>query len=371
MVRCVFLVFFALLMFLACISSDTGDGNYAGSSFASSPLDPDSLNRLYRWSMSTGQPLWADSSSRRVVVGAYEEFTLEIPDSMQYMIPNGLAVDSLRVFVMDNTGKLLSCYDHNGSLQWLIGGRGEGPGEYMGCVKLSLGDRVLLARDATLGRLDWYSFDGDLLLSCVIPYIQFALPYESSSCVAFSCMFDAGVVRLYNSSGEPLGEGWGDDTDRYTIPYFPYYRYGVLSDDGRFAVASYKQTYILFGSIDGEFHIGGRNLPYSIDSEISYTSKNGQQGIQAIPLVGSMFIGPHGMVNIQMIMPDYDGTSPVSISGSEREYSLIDRYSWDGEYLDSYIVPKGNIWSLSYANNCIYAVGHDESVYRFPVVVSE
>jgi hypothetical protein len=33
-----------------CISSgsDSGDGNYADSIFASSPLDPDSLNRLYR-----------------------------------------------------------------------------------------------------------------------------------------------------------------------------------------------------------------------------------------------------------------------------------------------------------------------------------
>lgn len=369
MIRYAFFNILAFGLCLASISSCTSpsNNNSAGIAFASSPLGPDTLDFLYQWSMSTDQPLWADSSSRRIVVGAYEKFTLELPTNMQYIIPNDLVADSSRVFIMDNTGKYLLCYNHAGSLEWCAGGKGEGPGEYMGFVKLALGENALLARDATLGRVDWYSFQGGLLSSSMIQYIQFALPYDLTNCLAFSCMFDDGVACLYNSQGEPLCEEWGDDSSQYAIPYFPYYRYGVLSSSGRFAAASYKHTYILFGSLDGEFHIDSRDLPYSVDSEISYASKNGQQGIQAIPLTGSMFIGPHGMVNIQMILPDYDGTNPVSISGSEREYSLVDRYSWSGEYLDSYIVPKGNIWSLCYANGYIYAVGHDESVYRFPV----
>ena len=110
-----------------------------------------------------------------------------------------------------------------------------------------------------------------------------------------------------------------------------------------------------------------RELPYPVGTEIRYASKNGSQGMQAIPLTGSMFVGPHGMINIHRVLPDPDGTNPISISGAETDYSLVDRFSWEGIYLDSYIIPKGNIWSIGYSNDHLYAVGHDENVYRFPI----
>jgi len=46
-------------------------------------------------------------------------------------------------------------------------------------------------------------------------------------------------------------------------------------------------------------------------------------------------------------------------------------YSWSGDYLDSYIVPRGRIWSMAYVNETIFAVGDDENIYRFPVLFNE
>lgn len=362
----------AVVLGFACFTNEQGKGFFPVDlvSDCISPLAVDSLVELYQWAMSTGDPAWQDSSEFRIIVGLHEALQLEIPDNLLYIIPNNLVVNSDRIFIMDNSNKVILCYSHDGHLLWSSGRAGEGPGEYIGPVKLSLGQDILLARDASQSRIDSYSLNGELQYSSVIQYVQYAMPDDNGNCIAFSCLFDEGVVCLFDSNGSALSDPWGDDTERYQIPYFPYYRYGVMSDTSQFAVASYKHTYLLLGSIDGTFRITERELPYSVDSEIRYASKNGTQGIQAIPLTGSVFLGPHGMINIQRVVPDPGGSNPISISGSETDYSLVDRFSWDGNYLDSYIIPKGNIWSIGYSNNFLYAVGHDENVYRFPISFS-
>jgi len=365
-------IIFVLLVSLSC-SQIESEEQYFSSEILSSgtlPMEVDTLVSLYKWAMSTGDPLWADSSSKRVVVRPSEAMALELPSSLQYLIPKNLVANGSKLFVMDYSNFVL-CFDLHGNLQWITGGRGEAPGEYSGVVNLTLGERFLLARDSSTQRVDRYTLEGELLASEIVQYIQFVLPFNLDTYLVFSSIFDDGVVGVLEMSNLSQGNYWGDDTDQYSIPYFPFYRYGVVSDTGRFAVASYKHTYLVLGSVDGEFSIVARELPYNIPSEISYTSRNGTEGMQVVPLVGSVFIGPHGMINVQMVIPDPDGANPISISGSETDYTLIDRYSWDGEYLDSYIIPRGRIWSIAYVNETLFAVGDDETVYKFPVLFTE
>ena len=71
---------------------------------------------------------------------------------------------------------------------------------------------------------------------------------------------------------------------------------------------------------------------------------------------------------MQILIPNTDGHSVAGLNAYDRDYTLVDRYNWYGEYLDSYIIPMGGIGSLAYANGYYYALRFDDGlIYRFAI----
>ena len=135
------------------------------------------------------------------------------------------------------------------------------------------------------------------------------------------------------------------------------------------AFASYKHTYIciadIFNQTVGFF---SRNYPFRSPSFEEVATEAGSAGIRVYPNINSVFVGPDGMINIQILVPNLDGEFASALVNYDRDYTVVDRFNWRGQYLDTYLIPMPRIGSLTYSDGYFYARSYDDDlIYRFPV----
>ncbi len=57
------------------------------------------------------------------------------------------------------------------------------------------------------------------------------------------------------------------------------------------------------------------------------------------------------MINLQVTCPNRNGDFPITATKTDDDYTLIDRYNWNGEYLDSYMLPIAGAAYVDYGMN--------------------
>ncbi len=320
--------------------------------------------------MSSERGLWEDSHHRQIILGEGEP-------------PQGLNEALLQNLVFVKTfsinGNLLAVFDAyqhqmalfhlGGEMLWSFGSQGEGPGHYAGSIEGTLTGHGLTIRDSSLGKLDLVDNSGALRLSLADPGAQTGIALaDGRVCLISSWDNNGGIVSVYDSTGG-LESSFGDDSGMWDPPSMPYYRFCVLHEStGLTAFASYKHTFICIADLNAgtvEFH--SREYPFESPDFQEVGTPEGTGGIRVFPNINSMFIGPDGMINIQVLVPNRNGDFAAALVNYDRDYTVVDRFNWNGDYLDTYLVPMPRIGSLSYSEGFFYARSYDDDlIYRFP-----
>lgn len=94
------------------------------------------------------------------------------PDTGFSQIRRVISNDDGRVYVLESQDRHVRVYDAAGALLRVIGGPGEGPGEFRSPFELGLVGDTLWVHDVSLHRLTLFTTDGELLRAFTLPRIQ-------------------------------------------------------------------------------------------------------------------------------------------------------------------------------------------------------
>ncbi len=98
-----------------------------------------------------------------------------------------------------------------------------------------------------------------------------------------------------------------------------------------------------------------RDLPFEFSGP-----ENDGGIISLTPVILDVYTGPKGMINVLYRPFGEDKCVEFAIENLA-DISVIDRYNYDGEYLDSYIMPK-NVTQATYDNGKLYVINDFESM---------
>ena len=331
----------------------------------------DTLVHRSEWAMSSDEGLWEDSIGRRVLVERADRFCLS--DSMRAIgfVPGVLDTHDHWIVVSDHFTHQVLLADTSGSIHWIVGETGEGPGRYCSGPRCSVGPGGICAWDMRLQKIDLYDFNGNLQKT-INEYTNLAL-WLDDRVVLVAVMTDDGLVRVLDpATGDRVGTGC--DEHLWSWENVPCYKYGVHATDiGKVASVSFSHTHLVIAdlsSMDVELS-PGRALPFQLPENGEVGEEGGNVGFIKYYLYAGMFIGPHDMINLVVCCPNTDGAFPKAVSYSDRVFTLVDRYDWDGSYLDSYFIPMSGIACVDYLDGYLYAINYnDEAVYRFRVLTN-
>ena len=334
-------------------------------------LDQDTVRNVCHELMSSDNSLWEDSIHRKLFIGDGESVPYlndALAENMVFVKTFSMHDDQIVIY--DAYQHQIAMFNLNGEMDWAYGAQGEGPEHYSGSIEGVLNRHGLTIRDSSLSKLDLVGLDGQLHTSLVISGVQTGIALSDGRLCAISSWDSAdGIVSIYDAAGV-IDYSFGDDSDMYEMPSMPYYRFCALNEsEDLIAFASYKHTYICIADISNQT-VGffSRNYPFRSPSFEEVATEAGSAGIRVYPNINSVFVGPDGMINIQILVPNLDGEFASALVNYDRDYTVVDRFNWRGQYLDTYLIPMPRIGSLTYSDGYFYARSYDDDlIYRFPV----
>lgn len=359
-----------LLLAVHCIVGCNGNDAPTAIPDYSCVIDQDTILNVCSDLMSSDDALWEDSLHRRLFVGDGNP-VLQLNDALaaNMVFVKTFSIHEDKVVVYDAYQHQIAMFSLNGELAWIYGAPGEGPEHYSGNIEGVLNRYGLTIRDSSLSKLDLLGLDGELSTSLVVSGVQtgIALP-DGRLCAISSWDSSAGIVTVFDSTGN-ITASFGDDHLMYEMPSMPYYRFCALNDNEELvAFASYKHTYICIADISSQtVEFFSRDYPFRHPAFDEVANESGTAGIRVYPNINSVFVGPDGMINVQVLVPNQDGEFVSALVNYDRDYTAVDRFNWNGQYLDTYLIPMPRIGSLSYSDGFFYARSYDDDlIYRFP-----
>jgi hypothetical protein len=376
---CIILIVVCFLVLDACQDSDQyreetailNEGEINGT--LAIVTDLDTLQKWQDWAMSSDEGLWKNDPSQKITMTLLRTYGGEDNPNPQFFTVKWMEVSGDTLFISDRARECLVCMNSDGEVLWEYGEPGEGPGHFtcIGSIAVSdswiavcntIGDRVELISRAG-EPIDTYSLMNPL---CVVTV-------SDEEFVVLSRAEYGGDIHLYNiheghtaSFGECPWPG-GEVTSRSTNEY------SAVCVDTRYLVMNDFYTYRLFlfdldeQELISSFireHPSG-NLPVSSMTQMDDGSVSGLFFF----VLGKLFVCPCGVINIKLAAIQKDGTV---ISSRETigpaPVTIIDRYSMNGEYLDSYCIPLPNCTEFRYSEPYLYvAQSNTGTIYQFSV----
>lgn len=290
--------------------------------------------------------LWEDDSSHFLtftdvsyLVNPDDEFPLVYN-------PYALCANHDTVFVADLATQKIHAIDRRGNQLWEIGGEGEGPGEFPYISTIAVSSIYVAAINNRLGRVDFFLRNGDYSHSHPLQHAQDIVAIDDTTFIVGSTNSSEGDLHLLSSS-RGVVESFGEiPQDHYTnIRRLDLIRLCFNGAD-RVAVFNRYEGFISIYEINsGNCVYSGRRTYPMLPTPPMPLDEAGRH--RHFPVGGNCFVGAEGMLNVTLpnVMndstfistPDYMDYAPVTV---------VDRYDWDGNYLDSYCLPDS---CLSYS----------------------
>ena len=149
-------------------------------------------------------------------------------------------------------------------------------------------------------------------------------------------------------------DGWGANRDLHCLVY----------NSELLVLTSYYADRIEIYDIEEESRIleFNRRLPVDIPEP---SEENGFVNFNTVIL--DVFIGPEGMINT--LLRPFSTEKTLDLQSGITDFCVIDRFNFEGEYLDSYVVPtKASL--ATYNNGNLFIANEEESeilVYKISV----
>ncbi|MCK5132926.1 MAG: hypothetical protein KAR40_12325 [Candidatus Sabulitectum sp.] len=259
------------------------------------------------------------------------------------------------IFVSDDAVQTLVCMTLDGTVQWKAGELGEGPGHFLGIGRSAVSDEYIAVCNNGGCAIDLYSRAGEFVQR--IPSIsspQDVKFLSDSTLIVFSKSQPGGDVHVVSIISGDIEESFGDgEWTVVTRNRAPRDLSGIVSSDGKVAYISQFEYKLIIYNLDSHSLVfrGGRQLPMDMHDEIvGEIDEEGTRRGVLFPIPGMVFTGPEGMINITMPRLLADGQLPHDLGPYDyAPVTLVDRYDWDGTYLDSYSVPDSMLMDMSYS----------------------
>ena len=340
-------MFSLLILGFACTQEEnnTETGLVDAEILSSNGVSPSVVDDWVEYFQSSDIGLWEDSAehhlSYRDLGHLYDVESIDVP----VYSPFAVCCYSDTIFVTDAITKEIVALDIDGNVLWKTGGEGEGPGEFSLISTLAVSSMYVAAPNIHLGRVDLFHRDGSFFKSYPIDRPQDIVAIDDTTFIVGSTEAQGGDFHLLNARHgfmRSFGQANMINYDGLLRPDLMR----LCSNGERIAVFNRYEGLLAIYDIETEecIYMGSREYPSEPTPPESFTNSDGETRTIFFPIGGNAFLGPEDMLNIIICNymddgtfisdPDYLDFAPVT---------GIDRYDWDGIYLDSYCLPDSSV----------------------------
>lgn len=320
---------------------------------------PDTLSQWVSWAESSDDGLWAGEDRVRLI--HLDKYTGD--ESGIYFNPSTIAYHDGYIYVADQNQETIICMDASDKQNtWQYGEPGEGPGHFSGIGHIAVSDSSVFVGNMQNGRIEIFSRDGDyqgnLALAC--PYDMAII---SDSLLAVASIAEGDLITLINiRSNEKFGSFGEWQTDLETnIMYSNKNLFVCVLGDSLLAVASFYESNVRIFNIYTEEMVSEfyRTIPFTIEPN--------DPGMFRIHIVD--ICAYNDSILCVALAPVTHNRMPINQDNIDElaEITVYDRYSLDGEYLDSFIIPENCGGIVVDGDEMVVANFLDSSISRYKI----
>lgn len=312
--------------------------------FLSNGVPVDTLEKWSAFASSSDEGLWANDYSKKIEVIRADTYGGEYDLTPPFFNASFIAVYGDTIYVADGSKETLVAMDSNGEKLWSTGQLGEGPGDFLMIGSIARHSDVIAVCNNSNSRLDFFSIDGTYLSSIPVSGPQNVLLLSDSTGLVASKSQSGGNIHFFNritgierSFGESEWERFPYNYPRRDL-FIAYHSMGRVA-----CVSQFEDNLFIYDLETGEtLHSGTRDFP---------TSPSGDSNGTIFTIYATIFLGPDSMINIPVPNIMTNGEYMGSGGSSHTPVTIIDRYNWDGNYLDSYLLPDSMLGGIVYSDN--------------------
>ncbi len=361
-----FVVFSALL--LSCFAcSSSNDQLEPHTSEVTTRVDTtaafqDTVTKWELYMESSDEGLWEDSAQYTLHIEKIHTFGGEDNPFPPFYDPLFVELVNDTLLISDQSTQTLVCMDTTGTVLWKFGERGEGPGYFAGIGQIDVcGDTIAVINNG-LCAVELVRRDGSFIERLSLPDRPQDISFiNSKTLLVYSKAIPGGDVHYFDIQADSILFSFGDGEWTNCPTNSSYIEvWGTFIEPDKVVYHSHFEKKLIFTSISERTSriTEIRELPFDITpGDSSYHEELGMISYVDYPLYRSLFIGPHGAVNL--VFGGLMSNGEMYNSENLVDYcsvTPIDRFSKEGEYLDSYCLPDSQVKILS-SNNNGYMVG--------------
>lgn len=306
-----------------------------------------SIDELYEWTdylQSSDVGLWEENLGHAKLYRLTKQLTFDNCLFIPEFSPYTLCCNSDTIFITNAKTQEIVALDCNGDIFWKTGGLGGGPGEFTKITTLAVSDLYVAAIGYQSWQIELFNRDGSYSDSIRIIRPQDIVSVNDSTFILASVEEPGGDLHLANPSSG-IFKSFGE---------FPTGTSGYLHDFVRLCYDG-SSLIAVFNRYDGQLSIydifteelvfsGSRNYPSIQVAPKAFNVAPGLVQISYFPIGGNVFLDNQGILNV-VISGFLDDGSFFGSSDSVgfAPVTCVDRYDWDGNYLDSYCLPASHI----------------------------
>jgi len=326
-----------IVLFIGCERDQDNSATY------SNGIHTDTLEKWLAYARSSDEGIWAADQARAIRVDRVDTYGGAADLSPPFFKADFISAFGDTIYIADGSQEALVAMNSTGERLWITGQLGEGPGDFAMIGSVSRCSDVIAVCNNSNSRLDFFSTEGKYLSSIPVSGPQNVIMLSDSTGLVASKTQPGGDVHYFSvDSGirRSMGEA---EWDLFPNNYPRRDLFIVYHPIGRVAcVSQFQDDLNIYDFETGEIlHSGTRNLPASPTGgsvELFYT------------VYATIFTGPDSMINVPISNLMDNGEFMGSGGTRHSLVTIVDRYNWDGEYLDSYLLPDSLLGAIVYTD---------------------
>ena len=312
------------------------------------------INEWTEYLQSSDDGLWEDSleymNSYQDIGHLYDENAFDIP----VYAPFAVCCYADTIFATDGSTKEIVAMDSEGSVLWKAGGEGEAPGKFGLITTLAVSGKYVAAVNIHRRRIELFNRDGSFAHSLEINRPQDIVAVDDTTFIVASSEEGGGDLHVINTN-RGIERSFGQaNVNHYEGILRPDLMMLCIGGNGRIAIFNRYEALLTIYDIETEecLYRGSREYPSTPTPPLPFIDSEGESRTIFFPVGGNAFLGHEGMLNVVVCNYMEDGSFI-----SDPEYldfapiTAVDRYDWDGNYLDSYCLPDSSINFVSSLNS--------------------
>ena len=325
---------------------------------------PDTLEKWRQWAMRTDEGLWENDPAHNVRLELVKTYGGEEEIEPPFYRINWVHVSGDTIFISDQAQEALICMGMDGSVYWKYGEPGEGPGHFCWIGATDTGSNWIAVCNTNGDKVEILSRDGQRMSIINISNPQDVITLTDTTIAILSKAEPGGDVHVYQLL----------DTHLYSFGEAPWTHRGVRANRD-LGCLLFGDTLVVTSKFCNQiFFYDLENKTLSDDFARKYpTEYQITHGGLAWHVSGRPFLGPDSVLCINLPPFSYNAEFKITYTPFEEWQSttIIDRYNFNGNYLDSFCIPLRGGFYFSYSLNYGLFVAQTQTgtLYRFEVIV--